>query len=178
MKRLTLLLVLGLVCAYNYQLQNSASNTTHRVEKEKKHPVIEGRVVGIKDGDTIEILTGDKQLYTIRLAHVDTPERSQAYGKRAKQFTSDFCYGKQVSCSITSTDLYKRSIGLVMVDGEELNLAIIEAGYGWHYKKYSKSKIHVAAELAARKQELGLWSDKRAVAPWDYRVQQRASTSN
>jgi len=176
MKRLTLLLVLGLVCAYNYQLQNSASNTTHRVEKEKKHPVKEGRVVGIKDGDTIEILTGDKQLYTIRLAHVDTPERSQAYGKRAKQFTSNFCYGKQVSCSITSTDRYKRSIGVVMVDGEELNLAIIEAGFGWHYKKYSKSKTHAAAEINARHKKRGLWSDKRVVAPWDYRAQKLNSS--
>ena len=171
-----LFLLLGLV-AYIYQTYHPAANPTP-TSQIKKHSILKGRVVGIKDGDTIELLTSDKETHNIRLAHVDTPERGQAYGKRAKEFTSDFCYGQRATINITDKDRYQRLVGEVTVDGKELNLAIIEAGFGWHYKKYSKSKVHAAAETNARNKKRGLWSDKRAVAPWDYRAHKRASTSN
>jgi len=32
-------------------------------------------------------------------------------------------------------------------------------------------KVHAAAETSARNKKLGLWSDNRAVAPWDFRKQ-------
>jgi endonuclease YncB( thermonuclease family) len=48
-------------------------------------PVHEGKVVGVKDGDTIVILTHSKQQIKIRLAEIDAPEQSQAFGQRSKQ---------------------------------------------------------------------------------------------
>ena len=44
-----------------------------------------GHVVGISDGDTISVLTTDKQLLRIRVAWIDAPEMGQAFGYRAKQ---------------------------------------------------------------------------------------------
>ena len=176
MKQLILILFLLGAVAYVYQTHHPAANPTPS-KQVKKHQVLQGRVVGIKDGDTIELLTPDKETHNIRLAHVDTPERGQAFGKRAKEFTSDFCYQQRVSVTVTNKDRYQRLIGVVTLKGEELNLAIIKAGYGWHYKQYSKSNIHAAAETNARNKKLGLWSDKRAVAPWDYRAQKRAASN-
>ena len=46
-----------------------------------------GRVVGISDGDTITVLSKGKPV-RIRLHGIDCPEKRQAFGKRAKQFTS------------------------------------------------------------------------------------------
>ncbi len=41
----------------------------------------EGKVVGIKDGDTIEVLTAENRVEAIRLAHIDCPEKAQPCGK-------------------------------------------------------------------------------------------------
>jgi endonuclease YncB( thermonuclease family) len=57
--------------------------------------IIQGRVVGISDGDTITVLQNRTQ-YKIRLYGIDTPERSQDFGEKAKQFTSSLVFGKQV----------------------------------------------------------------------------------
>ena len=46
-----------------------------------------GRVVGVADGDTITVLHSGKPV-RIRLNGIDSPEKRQAFGKRAKQFAS------------------------------------------------------------------------------------------
>lgn len=33
----------------------------------------------------------------VRLAEIDCPEKSQAFGQRAKQFTSELVFGKEVA---------------------------------------------------------------------------------
>ena len=55
---------------------------------------VSAKVVGVKDGDTYVTLI-DKTQITIRLEHVDCPEKKQAYGQVAKQFGSNFCFGKR-----------------------------------------------------------------------------------
>ena len=51
-----------------------------------------GKVIGIKDGDTVVVLDSLNYQTTLRLAEVDCPEKSQAFGTKAKQFTSDDFY--------------------------------------------------------------------------------------
>ncbi|WP_442905685.1 thermonuclease family protein, partial [Kaistella sp.] len=46
-----------------------------------------GKVVGVKDGDTMVVLFENKPI-TIRLEHIDCPEKNQPFGSRAKQFAS------------------------------------------------------------------------------------------
>ena len=46
-----------------------------------------GRVIGVTDGDTITVLHNGKG-ERIRLHGIDCPEKRQAFGKRAKQFTA------------------------------------------------------------------------------------------
>lgn len=60
----------------------------------------EGRVVGISDGDTITVLTDEKQQVKVRLYGVDCPESKQAYGTRARQFTRDKVAGKRVEVEV------------------------------------------------------------------------------
>ncbi len=56
-----------------------------------------GRVVGVSDGDTITVLHNGKG-ERIRLHGIDCPEKRQAFGKRAKQLTSNLVFGKTVTC--------------------------------------------------------------------------------
>ncbi len=54
-----------------------------------------GRVVGVADGDTITVLHDGKG-ERIRLHGIDCPEKRQAFGNRAKQFTSTLIFVKSV----------------------------------------------------------------------------------
>lgn len=129
-----------------------------------------GKVVKIKDGDTVVLLDSANNQITLRLAEVDCPESSQSFGKKAKEFTSEEVGNKIVSYKIISTDRYGRYIAKIFYDNKYLSEEIIKNGYGWHYKRYSKSKKLSDLEVNARKNKLGLWSDKKPISPADYRL--------
>ncbi len=48
-----------------------------------------GKVIAVSDGDTLTILTAEKQQVKVRLGEIDTPESGQPYGARAKQALSE-----------------------------------------------------------------------------------------
>jgi endonuclease YncB( thermonuclease family) len=61
-------------------------------------------VVGIQDGDTLVVLDSLNNQTTLRLAEIDCPEKSQPFGNKAKQFTSDQIYRKTIKYIITDID--------------------------------------------------------------------------
>ena len=140
-----------------------------------RFPTWQGKVVGVSDGDTITVLhhgKGEK----IRLYGIDCPEKSQAFGKRAKQFTSNMVFGKTVEVRPITTDRYGRTIAWVHVNKRVLNEELLTAGLAWHYKRYSSERHLAELEIEARRAKAGLWSDPHAVPPWDYRRGGRAVT--
>lgn len=132
---------------------------------------ISGKVVAIQDGDTITILVG-RTTHKIRLDGIDCPEKSQAWGTRARQFTSDLAFEKWVSVEYSGKDRYKRILGTVVLPGGKvLNRELLLAGLAWHYKYYNHSEDLANLETIARKARIGLWSDPNPVPPWDFRRQ-------
>ncbi len=73
-----------------------------------------GRVVGVSDGDILTVLSKGKPV-RIRLHGIDSPEKRQAFGKRAKQFTSRLTYGKKVTVRDLGQDRYACTIGVVIL---------------------------------------------------------------
>ena len=133
-----------------------------------------GKVIAIKDGDTVVVIDSLKNQKTLRLAEVDCPESGQPFGKNAKQFTSDQIFGKTVKYYITTTDRYNRSIAKIYYDnGKYLSEEIIKNGLGWWYFKYSKDKNLGRLENEASNKKIGLFSDPNSIPPWLYREQQR-----
>lgn len=131
-----------------------------------------GKVIKIKDGDTIDILFNGKPL-TIRFAHVDCPEKKQPFGNVAKQFTADKCFGQTVTVlNDNKFDRNKRLIGVVINEqGENVNKALVKAGLAWHYLKYSTDDTYSNLEVIARQQKVGIWSDPYPIEPWNWRKQ-------
>ncbi len=84
-----------------------------------------GRVVGVADGDTITVLHKGKG-ERIQLHGIDCPEKRQAFGKRAKQFTSTLVFGKTVTVHVLDRDRYGRTVGEVLAVGWTLT----ESGAG------------------------------------------------
>ncbi len=134
-----------------------------------------GKVIKIKDGDTVVVLDSLGNQTTLRLAEVDCPESSQAFGNRAKQFTANEVGNKIITYKVDSKDRYGRSIAKVFYDGKYLSKEIIKNGFGWHYKQYSISKELAQIEISAKKNSLGLWKDKAPVPPWEFRKLKRNS---
>lgn len=131
------------------------------------------KVVGIKDGDTVVVLDSLNNQITLRLAGVDCPEKSQPFGTKAKQFTSDQIYLKTIKYVVTDTDRYGRSIAMIYYDEDNkyLSAEIIKAGMGWHYKRYSTSKELALLEDNAKKNKIGLWIDNNPTEPSEWRKQ-------
>jgi micrococcal nuclease len=132
--------------------------------------IFTGKVVGIKDGDTIVVIDSLNTQTTLRLAEVDCPEKNQPFGTKAKQFTSDQVYLKNVKYIVTDIDRYGRSIAMIYYDNNKyLSAEIIKAGMGWHYKKYSKSIELDEFENQAKKNKIGLWIDENPKSPSEWR---------
>ncbi|HOX59171.1 MAG TPA: thermonuclease family protein [Verrucomicrobiota bacterium] len=136
-----------------------------------------GRVVGVTDGDTIVVLSEGKVSRKIRLHAVDCPESRQAFGKKAKQLTSDLCFNKEVTVRVVDTDRYGRLVGLVFLpDGRLLNEELVRAGLAWWYRKYAPKFVGLGElEEQARAAKLGLWADNDPIPPWDWRRGKKAA---
>ena len=136
---------------------------------------IQGTVVAVSDGDTITVLTPAKKQHKIRLLGIDAPEKEQAFGRKSKFSLSDMVYLKEVTVQTDKQDRYKRDLGKVMLGDKDINLEQIKAGMAWHYKQYQRDqtpedrKLYADAEAAAKNRKVGLWSDKQAVPPWEFR---------
>lgn len=132
---------------------------------------LKAKVIGIKDGDTVVVLDSLNNQTTLRLAEVDCPEKSQPFGTKAKQFTSDQIYLKTIQYLVTDKDRYGRSIAMIYYDEDNkyLSAEIIKAGMGWHYKRYSTSKELATFEDNAKKNKIGLWVDSNTINPSDWR---------
>ena len=127
------------------------------------------RVVGVSDGDTIRVLSANRQLIKCRMYGIDAPESSQDYGQRSKAALSDGIYQRMVSVEILDQDQYGRSVCRIFLNGVDVNKLQLQRGMAWHYKRYSQDAAYSQAESAARQQRLGLWSDSNPTPPWSFR---------
>lgn len=137
--------------------------------------VVSGKVVRVADGDTITVLDAQMQQHKIRLAGIDAPERRQAFGQRSREFLASLVAAQQVEVETEKTDKYGRSVGKVLLQGRDVNLAVVAAGLAWHYKEYESEQspadrlLYSNAEQEARDLRKGLWVDPAPEAPWDWR---------
>lgn len=134
-----------------------------------------GRVTGVTDGDTITVLM-DRQPVKVRLTEIDTPEKAQPWGSRAREALSAKVFGKSVEVRSEGTDRYGRTLGRVFVEGRDVNREMIREGHAWAYRQYLKDQTLLADEEYARTNALGLWSlpESQRTPPWEWRHGGRA----
>lgn len=136
-----------------------------------------GQVVGVIDGDTMDVLSNGKAK-RIRLNGIDCPEKGQAYGKKAKQAASDLAFGKDVIIQTRGKDKYGRTIGeVILEDGTNVNHELVKEGWCWWYRKYAPGNtVLEGLEKNAREAKKGLWVDPAPVPPWVYRKAKRGQS--
>lgn len=87
------------------------------------------------DGDKIDVQLQNQEI-RVRLADIDTPEMSTSNGPTAKQYTTQWLFGKTVNLDLdnkTGQDAYGRWVAVVYLqkpDGttENFNKKLIDAG--------------------------------------------------
>jgi endonuclease YncB( thermonuclease family) len=114
-------------------------------------------------------LLADNQQLKIRLSDIDTPERKQPFGTRAKQALSELAFGKQARVVAVTVDRYGRIVGRVYVDGIDVNRELVAGGFAWVYRRYSNDAELLELEAEAKRRRLGLWADPNPIPPWEWR---------
>jgi micrococcal nuclease len=100
----------------------------------------EGHVLRVIDGDTYEIQVDlgfhMHKVDRFRIAGVDTPETwrpktesEKEHGLKATQFVKDLIEGEKVVIETIKADLYGRYLCNIELDGQDLAILIIEAGF-------------------------------------------------
>ena len=135
----------------------------------------QGRVVGVADGDTINVLDSSKTQHKVRLNGIDAPEKGQPFTNRSRISLAMMVYQREVTIVTHKVDRYGREIGKVLHDGQDVCLEQVKRGLAWHYKAHEREQsesdrnAYSAAEDAARAAKAGLWADKEPIAPWEWR---------
>ncbi len=140
---------------------------------------LQGKVIGVADGDTLTLLDAQKNQHKIRLQGIDAPEKAQAFGNKSKQSLHEMVHGKEVFVDVQKKDKYGRSVGKILVNQTDACLEQIKRGMAWHYTQYDNEQspvdrdVYAQAESTARAQSLGLWKDKSPTPPWAFRKQNK-----
>ena len=129
-----------------------------------------GQVVGVIDGDTIEVMHLGKA-ERVRLHGVDCPEMGQPFGKRARQYTSTHTLRKTVTIIVDNTDKSGQTVGQVILpDMSNLNIVLISAGLAWWHETYApEDKILMDVQKSAKIAKRGLWADPDPIPPWEWK---------
>ena len=134
-------------------------------------------VVGVSDGDTLTARCGAPRTYQqvkVRLAGIDAPEKAQPFGQRSKQSLSDLCFKQEAKLMPRDVDRYGRAVASVSCQGQDAGRHQVRAGMAWVYDKYSRGfeGLYIL-QSQAKAERLGLWADKHAVQPWEWRKAKR-----
>ena len=105
----------------------------------------------------------------IRISGIDAPERGQYYGDVATLHLHWLISGKAVGLKLKQRDSYGRWIATAYLDGADIAEEMLKEGLAWHYKEHDSNPLYAQLEAEAKQAGLGLWSDDRAVPPWEWR---------
>lgn len=139
-----------------------------------------GSIDSVHDGDTVHIRDRDGHMHKVRLANIDAPEIKQAYGIASRDALKVRIEGQPVDVNVVVIDQYQREVGQIMLNNVDINLWMVQQGHAWHYSTIAKKQQdrlafsrYQNAQLMARQKQLGLWHNARAIAPWQFRQQQK-----
>jgi endonuclease YncB( thermonuclease family) len=156
---------------------------------------LKGRVTNVIDGDTMTVLDAKRQTYRVRLLGVDAPESAQPYGSDAKKTLAGQIMEKEVVVEWRKRDRDGALRGKVLyrpatdpacapdcAKGTEIDAAyrLLENGHAWHdapnvqEQSREDGRAYAAAEQTAKAGKVGLWADDGAIAPWQWRMKQKA----
>jgi endonuclease YncB( thermonuclease family) len=138
------------------------------------------------EGDLLTVKTEQFPKVTVHLAGIDAPvlpadrpAKAQPLAEESRQYLAQLAKDKAVDMAIVGTDIQKRPLVLITLDGSLLNAKMVEAGLAEMFTETAtnipaKPKHAIAnAETNARQHHLGIWGLTNYVRPSEYRIRYR-----
>ena len=119
------------------------------------------------------------------MAGIDTPETfkskrdpGQPFSQHAKKYLAGLILNKGVDIKYYGLDRYYRVLGVIFIEGKNINLEMIRAGLAEVYQgkppKGFDSKPYFQAETEAKKTQRGMWSlGDKYISPKEWRKMHR-----
>jgi endonuclease YncB( thermonuclease family) len=146
---------------------------------------VEGIATQVSDGDTFKLETTEGTKLKVRIYGIDAPEKEkfsrrtgkisklgQPYGDEAYNALGSKILSKKVKVEIMDIDRYRRTVGIVYLNGKNINLEMVKEGWAWAYKEYLDrpyASEYLDAEKEARAKRFGLWRQLNPQPPWEFR---------
>ena len=142
------------------------------------------KVTRVIDGDTIKAQSHDVEIRVI-LVGIDAPETSkkkselgQPYSQSAKEYLAELILNKTVDIKFHGLDKYDRALGVIVLEGKNINLEMVRAGLAEAYRGKPASKFnpfpYLSAEEEAREAKRGMWSlGDEYISPKEWRKMHR-----
>jgi micrococcal nuclease len=126
--------------------------------------------IAITDGDSLKGVYKN-ELIKIRLAEIDAPELRQAFGLDSKNCLISLIQesNNEVFFKFKEKDRYDRHVGWIYSKNLDINLEMVKKGCAWVYDRYVKRKVLFKHQDNARENNIGLWKNSEAIAPWKWR---------
>lgn len=133
----------------------------------------------VHDGDSVRLyLDGAKKSTPIRMKCIDAPELRQKHGKNSREaLKRHFRSNGVITVKEYGQDRYGRVIAEVFVDGNNVNLSMVESGNAYVYEEYCKDAVYRTKERQAKHLKRGVWRDPGAIEPKAWRKEQKRKRS-
>lgn len=131
-----------------------------------------GRIIRVVDGDTVDVrrgITGFFWVVRVRMLYIDTPEKAQRHGEKARFFLWQHGRGKTVLLVCAANkDRYGRELAEIYCTHlrDSLNLTLVKHGWAWAYKG---TKHYDVAQSTAKRKRVGVWRDRNPINPSEWR---------
>lgn len=152
---------------------------------------VTGTVTKVSDGDSIQITTPEQTMLKVRLYGIDAPETpkinhrtgqvnkpGQPHGEESWKALENKITGKQVKLDIHDIDKYRRMVGMIWLDGRNINLEMVNEGYAEAFVEYLKPPYRAQfldVEQGANSAGRGIWSLPEYERPRDFRKRLKVS---
>jgi micrococcal nuclease len=134
----------------------------------------------VTDGDTITV-TQNGFKSTIRLVGIDAPEKSrkkhdpgQPFSQTSTKYLAGMVLNKNVNIVSYGNDRYGRTLGVIYIDGKNVNLELVKAGLAEVYRGKPAPGFdndpYQKAEDEARRAGAGMWTlGDKYISPREWR---------
>lgn len=139
---------------------------------------LRGMVKTVHDGDTVVLVGRGLGRLTVRLYGIDAPETArpdrpgQPYSGQARRVLMYKVLGREVMVKLREYDQYGRGVGVLLLDGRDINAEMVAEGQAWAYRSFLDgpyASTYIRLEEQARRLHRGLWRDPNPQPPWEFR---------